>query len=139
MRTCDELGVCNGRHCNDVSACPDYDLIACNSGPCDGADNAPCPHDVWRCEVPCSPPPQQFEFAQPTYPVASATARSRTSDGKPGYPFAPGIIEGPPVPGGPFDAPWGVSLKDAAIMLGAVLLCSAAGGLLVAWLSGWPT
>lgn len=89
-------------------------------GVCQGLGADHCPDcDAWECEVPCSTPPR-FECARPTYP------------------FAPGIIEGPPVPGGPFDAPWGISLKDAAIMLVAVVACSAAGGLLVGWLVGFP-
>lgn len=73
-RTCDDLGVCNGRHCHDVAACPDYDLIACNSCNCQEQDDfyPPCPHQVFECEVPCTPEP-----ARPTYP------------------FAPGVIEGP--------------------------------------------
>jgi len=91
MKTCDELGVCNGRHCTDVAACPDYDLIACNSGPCYPVGAAPrCPHsplpahgpastdlqgDSFECEVACAPEP-----ARPTYP------------------FAPGTIEGPHLP-----------------------------------------
>lgn len=114
-RTCDELGVCNGRHCKDVSACYDYDLIACNSGPCDGAANAPCPYAAIDRKV-----ARTLEPPQPTYP------------------FAPGIIEGPPVPGGPFDAPLGITLKDAAIILVMAALCAGAAGLLVGWLSGWP-
>lgn len=74
-RTCDDLGVCNGRHCHDVAACPDYDLIACNSGHCPEDDHhrMPCPHAVFECEVACSPEP-----ARPTFP------------------FAPGVIQRAP-------------------------------------------
>ena len=88
-------------------------------GVCQGLGADHCPDcDAWECDVRCAPHPG--EAAQPTYP------------------FAPGIIEGPPVPGGPFDAPWGVSLKDAAIILVMAALCAGAAGLLVGWISGWP-
>lgn len=104
IRTCDELGVCNGRHCHDVAACPDFDLIACNSCDCGVSERVPCPHAVFECELPCSPEP-----ARPTYP------------------FAPGTIEGPARPAMTrrslwFDLVWLLGSVGALGMLAGYML-----------------
>jgi len=119
MKTCDELGVCNGRHCTDVSACPDYDLIACNSGPCYPVGTAPrCPHS----------------------PVADRRHHTPARDAAPlpTYPFAPGTIQGPELPVvylGEDAKPWlPLALAELLGVFALVLLFAFLGGMLVGYL-----
>ena len=122
-RTCDELGVCNGRHCHDVGPCPDYDLIACNSCDCGVDDRVPCPHNVFECEVPCADAPA------PTRPLASVV-----------YPFAPGVIERTTNSTGWFDEEdcgLPLSLGELAFVAALVSGCGALGGLLATWAMRW--
>ena len=80
-RTCHELGVCNSRHCSDVSACPDYDLLACNDTACQGhaeiAAKGLCPSLLPKRRFTDRPGVAREAYPQPTFP------------------FAPGVIQGP--------------------------------------------
>ncbi|MDD5031294.1 MAG: hypothetical protein PHH58_17665 [Rhodoferax sp.] len=118
-KTCDELGVCNGRHCTDVAACPDYDLVACNSGNCYPPGHAPrCPHSPVADRRRASPVREAF----PT----------------PTYPFSPGIIQGPDLPVvylDDEDGPWlPLAVKDLLGIFALVLLFAFLGGLLVGYM-----
>ena len=115
FHTCSDLGVCNSRHCSDVSACPNYDLLACNDAACRIGETVAamriCPYAPGRFTA--RPGCAREAYTQPTYP------------------FAPGIIDS-----GALsivylddDGPWlpfslAQTLKLLAVML---VLCMVAG------------
>lgn len=72
--TCHELGVCNSRHCNDVSACQDYDLLACNDRACashsDIAAKGLCPAKLPKRRFTDRPGCAREAYPQPTFPFA---------------------------------------------------------------------
>lgn len=115
-RTCDELGVCNGRHCANVSACADYDLITCNSCDCGLSDRVPCPYE---CATPCADAPA------PTRPLAGIT-----------HPFAPGVIQRAPDDCYANEYGFPLDLRDWLYVLRVLLVFGGGMGLLVAWLTG---
>jgi len=117
-RSCHDLGVCNGRHCHDVSACPDFDLLACNSSTCQVDDDyyPTCPHapsDVFECEVACSPEPPR-----PTHPFAPGVIQRGTSTSDFEY----------------YNRDLPLSLRELAWVLGLVVVFSGLGGLIAGWL-----
>jgi hypothetical protein len=115
--TCHELGVCNSRHCVDVSACPDYDLLACNDRACTGhaeiAAKGQCPSQRPQRRFTDRPGCASEAYPQPTFP------------------FAPGVIQRQPVGAtgefaGVADG-FPLSLVDTLKVLAVVLVLIVAG------------
>ena len=118
--TCDALGVCNSRHCADVSACPDYDPLACNDTSCQG-------HAEIAAKGLCT-------YKRPQRRFTDRPGCAREAYPQPMFPFAPGMIQR--TLRSDIDVPdewFALSVKDTAKIMAMVVVLATVAGYIVGW------